>query len=74
VSRLRLPLDPFLRATSVAVIGGSRDPSTVGGSVLANLRSSGFSGHLTVVNAELEINSLVASPAGVMAVDARARV
>ena len=50
MSRLRPPLDPFLRATSVAVVGASRDPSTVGGSVLANLRSSGFSGHLVAVN------------------------
>jgi len=50
VSRLRPPLDPFLRATSVAVIGASRDPATVGGSVLANLRSSGYSGRLVAVN------------------------
>jgi len=40
---LRVPLDPFLRATGVALIRASRDPSTVGGSMLANLRSSGFS-------------------------------
>ena len=37
-------LHPFFAPRSVAVIGASRDPSKVGGSVLANLRSAGFAG------------------------------
>jgi acetyltransferase len=35
----------------VAVIGASRDPSKVGGSVLANLRAAGFPGPVIPVNA-----------------------
>ena len=35
-------LAPFLDPASVAVIGASRDPFKVGGSVVANLRSAGF--------------------------------
>ncbi len=44
------PLAPFFAPRSVAVIGASRDPSKVGGSVLANLRSAGFDGRLIAVN------------------------
>jgi len=36
----RASLDSFLNPHSIAVIGASRDPSKVGGSVLANLRSN----------------------------------
>ena len=43
-------LAPFFAPTSVAVIGASRDPSKVGGSVLANLRSAGFEGRVIPVN------------------------
>jgi acetyl coenzyme A synthetase (ADP forming)-like protein len=46
----RSPLAPFFAPRSVAVIGASRDPSKVGGSVLANLRSAGFDGRLIAVN------------------------
>jgi acetyl coenzyme A synthetase (ADP forming)-like protein len=44
------PLSPFFAPRSVAVIGASRDPSKIGGSVLANLRSAGFEGRLIAVN------------------------
>lgn len=44
-------LGPFFDPGSVAVIGASRDPSKVGGSVLANLRSAGFTGRVVPVNA-----------------------
>jgi acetyl coenzyme A synthetase (ADP forming)-like protein len=44
-------LTPFFEASSVAVIGASADPSKVGGSVLANLKASGFPGRLVAVNA-----------------------
>src|SRR5262245_61531503 len=36
---------------AVAVIGASRDPAKVGGSVLANLRAAGFPGRVIPVNA-----------------------
>jgi len=44
-------LASFLDPRSIAVIGASRDPSKVGGSVLANLRSAGFAGRIVPVNA-----------------------
>jgi acetyltransferase len=48
VSRARL--DVLLCPRTVAVIGASRDPSKVGGSVLANLRAAGFAGRIFPVN------------------------
>lgn len=48
---VRRPLDGFFAPRSVAVIGASRDPAKVGGSVLANLRSAGFEGRIVAVNA-----------------------
>jgi acetyltransferase len=44
------PLAPFFAPRSVAVIGASRDPSKVGGSVLANLKAAGFAGRVIPVN------------------------
>jgi acetyltransferase len=46
----RASLASFLDPHSIAVIGASRDPSKVGGSVLANLRSAGFAGRIVPVN------------------------
>lgn len=46
----RPSLAPFFAPASVAVIGASRDPSKVGGSVLANLRAGGFEGRVVPVN------------------------
>jgi acetyltransferase len=43
-------LASFFAPRSVAVIGASRDPSKVGGSVLANLKAAGFSGRVIPVN------------------------
>jgi acetyl coenzyme A synthetase (ADP forming)-like protein len=43
-------LAPFLDPAAVAVIGASRDPFKVGGSVVANLRSAGFPGRIIPVN------------------------
>jgi acetyl coenzyme A synthetase (ADP forming)-like protein len=48
-------LASFLAPESVAVVGASRDPSKVGGSVLANLRSAGFPGRVIPVNARAEV-------------------
>ena len=47
-------LAPFLDPASVAVIGASRDPFKVGGSVVANLRSAGFSGRIIPVNSRAD--------------------
>ena len=43
-------LPAFFRPGSVAVIGAARDPSKVGGSVLANLLAGGFQGRIVPVN------------------------
>jgi len=42
-------LAPLFAPRGVAVIGASRDPAKVGGSVLANLRSGGFGGIYVVI-------------------------
>lgn len=47
-------LDPLLTPETVAVIGASRNPLKVGGSVIANLRSGGFGGRILPVNARAE--------------------
>jgi acetate---CoA ligase (ADP-forming) len=47
-------LEAFFAPGSVAVIGASRDPSKVGGSVLANLRSAGYGGRVVPVNSRGE--------------------
>ena len=47
-------LAPFLDPASVAVIGASRDPYKVGGSVVANLRSAGFRGRIIPVNSRAD--------------------
>jgi acyl-CoA synthetase (NDP forming) len=47
---MRGSLAPFFAPRSVAVIGASRDPSKVGGSVLANLKAVGFAGRVIPVN------------------------
>jgi acetate---CoA ligase (ADP-forming) len=48
-------LAPFLAPTSVAIIGASRSPLKVGGSVVANLRSAGFAGRIIPVNSRADI-------------------
>ena len=59
----RRSLAPFLCPRSVAVIGASRDPSKVGGSVLANLRSAGFPGRIVPVNSRATmVQGLAAAP------------
>ncbi len=67
MSRSLLPLfDP----RAVAVIGASRDPSKIGGSVLANLLSAGFQGRIVPVNpSAAQVQGLPAAPS-LLAVDA----
>lgn len=43
-------LAPFLQPRSIAVVGASDAPASIGGLVLANLRRSGFDGSLCPVN------------------------
>lgn len=43
-------LRPFFRPRSVAVVGASRDPASIGGRLLAALRAASFSGTLYPVN------------------------
>ena len=48
---------------TVAVVGASRDPSKVGGSVLANLQAAGFAGRVIPVNAAADtVQGLDAAP------------
>jgi acetyltransferase len=57
------PLAPFLDPGSVAVIGASRNPLKVGGSVVANLRSAGFPGRVIPVNSRADtVQGLPAVP------------
>jgi acetyl coenzyme A synthetase (ADP forming)-like protein len=56
-------LAPFLDPASVAVVGASRDPFKVGGSVVANLRSAGFRGRIIPVNSRADtVQGLPAVP------------
>lgn len=45
-------LTPFFSPRSIAVVGASDRPGSVGGSVLANLRSASFSGPIYAVNCQ----------------------
>ena len=62
-ARRRGGLTPFFEPRSVAVIGASRDPSRVGGSVVANLRAAGFEGRIVPVNPRADVvQGLPATP------------
>ncbi len=65
----RPSLAPFFDPRSVAVIGASRDPSKVGGSVLANLRSAAFDGRVLPVNVRAEVVQGLAAFPSLLAVD-----
>ena len=55
-------LHSFLRPSSVAVIGASRDRGTIGGEIFHNLLSAGFNGPVYPVNPKAEVvQSVVAS-------------
>jgi acetate---CoA ligase (ADP-forming) len=56
-------LAPFFEPRSVAVIGASRNPAKVGGSVVANLIAAGFSGRIVPINAHADtVQGLRAAP------------
>ena len=46
----RMPLDPFFRPASVAVIGATETPGSVGRTILANLHAGAFTGDIFPVN------------------------
>jgi acetyl coenzyme A synthetase (ADP forming)-like protein len=57
------PLDPILRPKSVAVIGASRSPHTIGHEILANIVNHGFTGAVFPVNPNApSIHSIKAYP------------
>ena len=62
-------LAPFLDPSSVAVIGASRDPSKVGGSVLANLRAARFAGRIVPINAHADMVQGIRSVPSILAVE-----
>ncbi|MGE5618074.1 MAG: acetate--CoA ligase alpha subunit [Sphingomonadaceae bacterium] len=56
-------LDVFFKPKSVAVIGATRDPKGLGGSVLNNIRSAGYAGPIFPINPKAdEIGGLKAYP------------
>ena len=62
-------IDAFFAPSAVAVVGASRDPAKVGGSVLANLRSAGFEGRVVPVNAQSAIVQGLAAVPSIRAID-----
>jgi acetyltransferase len=65
----RLGLAAFFEPRSVAVIGASRDPSRVGGSVVANLRAGGFEGRIVPVNPSADVVQGLPARPSLLAVD-----
>ena len=62
-------LAAFFAPRSVAVIGASRDPSKVGGSVLANLLAAGFEGRVVPINSRADTVQGLPAVASILAVD-----
>ena len=63
------PLAPFFEPATVAVVGASRDPAKVGGSVIANLAAAGFSGRVVPVNPRADRVQGLPAVASVRAID-----
>ena len=56
-------LDPILRPGSIAVVGASRRPGTIGHQIVANLVEHGFTGPVYPVNrAARSVNAIHAWP------------
>jgi acetate---CoA ligase (ADP-forming) len=66
---IRPSLHALFDPQSVAVIGASRDPSKIGGSVLANLRSAGFAGRIVPVNPGTEMVQGIRAAPSLLSVD-----
>ena len=61
-------LEPLLRPRSVAVIGASRDPLSVGGALFHNLMTRGFNGPVYPVNPKAAVVQSVAAYATIDAI------
>ena len=48
--KAKKPIDSFLNPASVAIVGASDRPTSSGGAVLRNLRSTGYPGRIVAVN------------------------
>jgi acetyltransferase len=62
-------LAAFFEPESVAIVGASRDPSKVGGSVVANLRAAGFEGRVLPVNPRTDVVQGLPTAASLLAID-----
>ena len=71
MTALRTPPDlaAFFEPRSIAVVGASRDPAKVGGSVLANLRAAGFEGRIWPVNSRGDIVQGLPATASLLAIE-----
>ena len=65
----QLGLTAFFEPGSVAVVGASRDPTKVGGSVVANLRASGFEGRVWPVNPRADVVQGLPAAPSLVAID-----
>lgn len=62
-------LSAFFEPRSIAVVGASRDPTKVGGSVVANLRAAGFEGRIWPVNPRGDVVQGLPATASLLAID-----
>jgi len=62
-------LSAFFAPRSIAVIGASRDPGKVGGSVVANLRAAGFEGRVWPVNPAADVVQGLPAVASLLVID-----
>jgi acetyltransferase len=71
MSGARAPADlaAFFDPRSIAVVGASRDPTKVGGSVVANLRAAGFEGRIWPVNPRDDVVQGLPATASLLAID-----
>jgi len=71
MSGIRAPEDlaAFFGPRSIAVVGASRDPTKVGGSVVANLRAAGFEGRVWPVNPKADVVHGLPAAASLLAID-----
>jgi acetyl coenzyme A synthetase (ADP forming)-like protein len=62
-------LSAFFEPRGVAVVGASRDPTKVGGSVVANLLAAGFEGRIWPVNPTGDVVQGLPATASLLAID-----
>jgi len=62
-------IEAFFAPRAVAVVGASRDPAKVGGSVLANLGAAGFEGRIVPVNPHAGVVQGLATSPSIAAIE-----